>query len=511
MTTKIQPGNIDSVYDYSPLVVSAYQTTNVAFGTANSAALYANAAFLAANNASDSWVRNQANAAFTRANNSLNVQSGGTITGNISLAGNFVPASNITYNLGSTTLRWKDLYLSGNTIDLAGAQIKSDPNTGGFVFVPTPNANTPNPTALFISSTGTLTTVQTTAGVISTANLTLAASNTANTVPTDVSINLAFAQANAAFVQANAAYTAANNASDSWVRNQANSSFTQANAAYTQANSEPKAVTAGSYANAAFIQANAAFTKANTAITTSGGTITGSLTISQDAIIQGNLNVLGSTTSINTSSFTVNDSLLVLGLGNYTSDALDIGFASHYNAGTNAHTGLIRDSDTKSWMFFEGYTPEVTPNNNVVITDPSFSYANVRARTVTGNLIANTVTVNGVDLYNYTTNAYTQANNEPKAVTAGSYANAAFIQANAAFTKANTPSGITYTAANTAPTSPKVGDQWYIISSDILYEYINDGTSNNWVDITSPTITSASSGSGASSAVIVGYNLVFGG
>jgi hypothetical protein len=41
---------------------------NAAFGTANSAGLYANSAFLAANNASDSWVRNQANAAFGTAN-----------------------------------------------------------------------------------------------------------------------------------------------------------------------------------------------------------------------------------------------------------------------------------------------------------------------------------------------------------------------------------------------------------------------------------------------------------
>jgi hypothetical protein len=130
MTTKIQPANIDSTYDYSSLVGSVYQTTNTSFlqantasntavaafiqanaaftaansgsgaaaagvyangafiqanaaflvantpqAIANSAAIYANgafvqanAAFTAANNASDSWVRNQANAAFGTAN-----------------------------------------------------------------------------------------------------------------------------------------------------------------------------------------------------------------------------------------------------------------------------------------------------------------------------------------------------------------------------------------------------------------------------------------------------------
>jgi len=48
------------------------------------------------------------------------------------------------------------------------------------------------------------------------------------------------------------------------------------------------------------------------------------------------------------------------------------------------------------------------------------------------------------------------------------------------------PPGIIYTAATSPPVSSKVTDQWYNTSSDVLYEYINDGTSNYWVDTTSP-------------------------
>ena len=48
------------------------------------------------------------------------------------------------------------------------------------------------------------------------------------------------------------------------------------------------------------------------------------------------------------------------------------------------------------------------------------------------------------------------------------------------------PTGIVYTAATTPPAGPDVGDQWYNTTSDVLYEYINDGTSNYWVDTTSP-------------------------
>ena len=64
--------------------------------------------------------------------------------------------------------------------------------------------------------------------------------------------------------------------------------------------------------------------------------------------------------------------------------------------------------------------------------------------------------------------------------------------ANAAYAKANTGggggTGIKYTASNTTPTGNTVGDQWYKINQDILFEYISDGTSNNWVDITTPTV-----------------------
>ena len=48
------------------------------------------------------------------------------------------------------------------------------------------------------------------------------------------------------------------------------------------------------------------------------------------------------------------------------------------------------------------------------------------------------------------------------------------------------PTGIVYTAATSPPAGPDVGDQWYDTTSDVLYEYINDGTSNYWVDTTSP-------------------------
>jgi hypothetical protein len=48
------------------------------------------------------------------------------------------------------------------------------------------------------------------------------------------------------------------------------------------------------------------------------------------------------------------------------------------------------------------------------------------------------------------------------------------------------PFGITYTAAVVPLPNPRIGDQWWDTINDVLYEYIFDGTSEYWVDTTSP-------------------------
>ena len=49
-----------------------------------------------------------------------------SITVNARFVSNLEPLHNITYDLGSPNRRWRDLYLSGNTIDLNGATISGD-------------------------------------------------------------------------------------------------------------------------------------------------------------------------------------------------------------------------------------------------------------------------------------------------------------------------------------------------------------------------------------------------
>jgi len=57
-------------------------------------------------------------------NQNINVVPNGT--GKLVLAGDFLPSATETFNLGSASFRWKDLFLAGDTINLAGSTISAD-------------------------------------------------------------------------------------------------------------------------------------------------------------------------------------------------------------------------------------------------------------------------------------------------------------------------------------------------------------------------------------------------
>jgi len=96
----------------------------------------------------------------------LSVTGTATIGGNVNLSGSIIPSSNITYDLGSPTNRFRTLYISGNTIDMGGAKITTDATSGGFALVPPPTTDNPNPVGTVFSPTGAISTINTTAGII---------------------------------------------------------------------------------------------------------------------------------------------------------------------------------------------------------------------------------------------------------------------------------------------------------------------------------------------------------
>lgn len=71
------------------------------------------------------------------------------------VVGDLLPAANNLYRIGSPEMRWKELWLTGNTIFLGSAQLKVDDPTGSVAVIPetVPGANT---NAIIITQQGAL-------------------------------------------------------------------------------------------------------------------------------------------------------------------------------------------------------------------------------------------------------------------------------------------------------------------------------------------------------------------
>ncbi len=96
-------GAIVGGVNVTPQIQFAFTQANSAFIAANSAGVYANGAFAAANaaTATDTTQNNSITAAFTRANNSLNANTGGTVTGDLTIgtgAGGVIAGANVIYS-----------------------------------------------------------------------------------------------------------------------------------------------------------------------------------------------------------------------------------------------------------------------------------------------------------------------------------------------------------------------------------------------------------------------------
>ncbi len=96
------------------------------------------------------------------------------------VGGTLLPTSTRAFDIGSTTRRFRSLYLSGNTIDLDGTTIKSDQANGALLLTSAPTNEFPNPIGIMITPQGGFAPVQTVGGELPAgANIQAIISNTA--------------------------------------------------------------------------------------------------------------------------------------------------------------------------------------------------------------------------------------------------------------------------------------------------------------------------------------------
>ena len=293
----IHGGMVGNIVIQQPASFVAANTT-LAFNTANAAFLAANAA-----TATDATQNNSIAAAFARANNSINANTGGTITGNltvtgnISTSGNLAVTGNTTFSKGFRALgsvnSIGDLVsnssfngISTRSLNLVGTSAVLRVARTNVTGAPAVELLSLNPnTAATLShwdfyadgNTDTFSLRRRTGGAEQ--NI-LIANNTLANVTTNVRVTGGLTSANLtsqSFIQFGdgtkqfTANASSGETTDQIARNTANASFIHANSAFSFANTisggsaidnvaRETANSAGSYANSAFEKANTDFT-----------------------------------------------------------------------------------------------------------------------------------------------------------------------------------------------------------------------------------------------------------
>jgi hypothetical protein len=58
-----------------------------------------------------------------------------------------------------------------------------------------------------------------------------------------------------------------------------------------------------------------------------------------------------------------------------------------------------------------------------------------------------------------------------------------------------------FSSSNTAPVSPAVGDEWFNPDTGALYKYINDGDSDQWIELGPPGLQGVSGAQGVQGTI----------
>jgi hypothetical protein len=119
-------------------------------------------------------------------------------------------------------------------------------------------------------------------------------------------------------------------------------------------------------------------------------TFTGTVTSSNNLVVDGNLTVNGTTFNASSTSITIEDNLVQLAHQN-PANTVDLGLVVGYNDGTAKHAGLVKDTSENTWKLFKGVTTE--PSTTVDFSQGSLddlAVAGFTASSITVGDVSNT-------------------------------------------------------------------------------------------------------------------------
>ena len=276
------------------------------------------------------------------------------------LAGDLLPAGNVTANLGSPTQQWKTLYVSGNTIYIGGVPLAASNNNITF------NGNsivTANPSGTS-STTGNMQVVGNVTG-----------SNFLTGGVVSATGNITGNNLSAGIVTINTELNSPN-----WFTNYL---FIGGPGGTLQQDSAFSAnTTSGNLTVYGNIKSVFADLLLQTGNVSAAGNITGSLgTFNGGLNVTGNINATGNINYTNVNDLVVGDPLIYIGANN-TSNLVDLGLVASANvSGVYQHTGLVRDHTVNVWKLFGNVAAEPT----TVIDWANAVYAPFSAGAITSN------------------------------------------------------------------------------------------------------------------------------
>jgi hypothetical protein len=255
----------------------------------------------------------------------------------VEITGNLLPSANVTYNLGSTTARWNDLFLAGNTITLGNIVIKETTGTTIGFF----EGDGTTPATIDAASVDTTSIANGSANIrtFENANVTVSAGGNANVgVFTGTGFVVTGSiEATNGFIGLDAT-AIANGTANVRTFQDANVAISAGGTSNVMIVTSTGANVTGTISATGNVSGGNLVTTGNVAagnLIVSGIESVGTLNVSGDTLISGNLTVSGTTITANVATLVVTDPILGLGRGANgapltSNDGLDRGIEMFY-------------------------------------------------------------------------------------------------------------------------------------------------------------------------------------
>ena len=285
----------------------------------------------------------------------------------ITTDGHLVPTANVTYDLGTSDLRFRDIYLSGSSINLGDHSITANAT----------HISMGNVVATSVDATDTFTVTS--------------SANTSSAGPELILYRDSDSPDDGDYL-GQIQFKGKNDNNGDEIYAKVTGKISDASLGTEDGLIETAIKGAGSFTIVSRQRSDELQLLNGVGLSVAGDTtLSNNVTISETLTIAGDLIVNGNTTTIAANELKVEDSLIQLASNNEISDTVDIGFVGHYYDGsTQVHTGFFRDASDEQYYLFKGYEDADfdtdTPPATIDRTANTFTLAdlNVGAFTSTG-------------------------------------------------------------------------------------------------------------------------------